>query len=137
MSPWKPDASGEGEGVKRPSVLIVDDEAGIRELCKALVECEGCEALVAESGIEALSQCRDHGGVDLALLDLRMPGMDGLECARQLRRCCPGLPIIFVSGAADNDATRERLRNHAVAVLGKPFDLGDFRRSLRQALPDL
>ena len=75
-------------------VLVVDDEEGIRLLYKEELEEEGCEVELAASGEEALKKLAS-GRVDLVLLDIKMPGMDGIEVLRKIKERWKELPVIL------------------------------------------
>jgi two-component system cell cycle sensor histidine kinase/response regulator CckA len=81
------------------TVLIVDDESGIRRLMAAAVAREGYEVLEAENGVRALHVASAHGGlIHLLITDIRMPGLDGWQLAERLSAGRPGLSVIYVSG---------------------------------------
>jgi DNA-binding NtrC family response regulator len=71
---------------------------------------------------------------DLVLLDLRMPGLGGLEVLRRIRMVRPDLPVIIISGLGDADTARQTLRRGAVDYLPKPFDLDHVLRAIAAAL---
>ena len=84
---------------QRASILVVDDEASIRDSLRMILEYEGYRVEAAASGIEALKIARDRPP-DSILLDLRMPEMDGLETLRQLRERGYEMPVLVISGHA-------------------------------------
>lgn len=86
-------------------VLCVDDDPGIRELYQAMLSRNGYEAITVGDGPQALTVCQFNGNVDLVIVDLEMPGMDGIELAEQLKMLNPLLPIMMVSGS--NPAAEE------------------------------
>lgn len=106
-----------------PRVLVVDDETMNRELLEALLIPEGCEVLQAASGPEALSIVASRRP-DLVLLDLRMPGMDGIETCRRIREELRVvlLPIVFVTAAGDRDLRIRGIEAGADDFLTKPVD---------------
>jgi len=75
-------------------ILVVDDEEGLRLLYKEELEDEGNEVVVAASGEEALEKL-EKNGVDLVLLDIKMPGMDGVEVLRRIKETHKDLPVIL------------------------------------------
>jgi DNA-binding response OmpR family regulator len=77
-------------------VLIVDDEEGIRLLYKEELEDEGCDVEVAATGQEALDKLEAED-IDLLLLDIKMPGMDGVEVLRQVKERWKELPVVLCS----------------------------------------
>jgi CheY-like chemotaxis protein len=90
-----------------PQVLVVDDEPANVRLVQAYLKAEGFRVLEAYSGAEALEQV-ERGGVDLVLLDIRMPHMDGFEVCRRIRKnpACARMPVVFLT-AEFNDADSE------------------------------
>jgi PAS domain S-box-containing protein len=110
--------AGRGEGL----VLVVDDEAEIRALVQRMMEDLGYTVLVAENGAQALELVERTGQeVELVLLDLSMPVMDGTATAEALLSTRPELPIVVMSGLADDDAVGQ-LKNLPIAgFTPKPF----------------
>jgi len=104
---------------RRRTILVVDDDEGILELGQALLEEAGYRVLTASSSAQALQRCHEEGPVDLCLLDIMMPGLDGHYCAVQLRDETTGrFPILYVTALP-----RERVRSDlADDYVGKPFD---------------
>ncbi len=86
--------------MKSPTVLCVDDDAGIRELYGALLGQNGYEVIAASNGRHALHVFQDKKGqIDAVILDYEMPGMNGLELAAWLKQRHPSLPVIMISGS--------------------------------------
>ncbi|WP_005036272.1 sigma-54-dependent transcriptional regulator [Holophaga foetida] len=107
------------------TLLIVDDEPGIRRsLGEALAE-EGYTILKAERGEQALELLHnpDSEGIGLMLLDVWLPGMDGLETLKQTRALRPDLPVVMISGHASIDTALQATRLGAFDFLEKPIDL--------------
>lgn len=77
-------------------VLVVDDDKNTRKLLQAVLENDGYEVLTAENG-EAALELMDRQYIDLVVLDIMMPGMDGYEFTKALRQCNNNLPILMVS----------------------------------------
>jgi len=103
-------------------ILIVEDELHIAEGIKDTLELEGYEAVIAPTGPEGLSQFRT-GAYDLIILDVMLPGMDGLSVCDQIRREGGRLPILFLT-ARDRDADRIKgLEAGGDDYLTKPFNL--------------
>jgi CheY-like chemotaxis protein len=103
-------------------ILIVDDEPEVRQVLQEFLSGRGYDVLVAESGPEALSML----GVDqpdLVLLDVTMPGMDGVETLRRIVALQQPVPVIMVTANADIATTSKLLAMGAVDYIPKPFDL--------------
>ncbi len=114
-------------------ILIADDDREVRDGVVDLLGDLEMDFVHAETGIEALQILR--GSVlDLALLDMHMPGHTGLEVLNVVRREVPGLPCIFFSGAATDAIRAQAVREGAMAVLSKPLDPSLLRREVRRAL---
>ena len=81
-------------------ILVVEDEVAIREFEVINLRRVGYETVEAGSGEEALAVYEEHGDIDIALLDISMPGMDGLTLCKELRRRSPALGIIMLTARA-------------------------------------
>jgi len=115
----------------RGTILVAEDETGVRELVCRVLEREGHEVLAARDGNEALRLSRCHGPIDLLLTDVIMPEMGGLELARRLAEDRPEMRVLFVSGY--NDDSRGSLGPKAL-LLPKPFTPADLSSAVRQAM---
>ena len=114
-------------------VLIVDDEKNIRfSLSKALEKLE-VPVETAASGEEALGKLT-QADYDLMLLDLRMPGMDGMEVLRQVSQQLPELKVIIITAYGSLDLAVEAMRLGAVDFLQKPIDVTQVREMVRRIL---
>jgi CheY-like chemotaxis protein len=101
------------------SVLITDDDRGCREALRDIIEPEGFRTLLASSGEEALEIVREEL-VHLALLDMHMPRLTGLETLELVRQVNHVLPCILVTGDTDEGLIRQAFRAHAYSVIPKP-----------------
>lgn len=110
------------EGPSRPRILVVDDDERNRALLQARLQ-RDYEVIEAESGLAAL-ELLERGRVDLVLLDVTMPGMDGFETCRRIKaRSGDGyLPVLLVTGRTEQDARNTGLVAGADEFLSKPFD---------------
>jgi CheY-like chemotaxis protein len=106
----------------RPVVLIVDDESGLLDLIRIMVEDFGCATLTARNGDEALELAGAHDSkIDVLLTDVVLPGQNGIELAERIRENRPDTKIIFMSGWDINDMGRRSPLPENCAFLGKPF----------------
>jgi signal transduction histidine kinase/ActR/RegA family two-component response regulator len=104
-------------------VLVVDDEPTLRSVIRRSLEREGYSVLVAEDGARALALSRSHDSdIDLLITDVMMPGLTGLELARQLLHERPGLRVLFISGFTFEESVPPADLAQGTAYLPKPFD---------------
>ena len=117
------------------TILLVEDEAIIRELTVQILESNGYEVLEAMSGTEALHIAVDHGTpIHLLLTDVMMPGMNGKELADRLRRHHPDMRVLFMSGYDESQIDREEADDGDTAFLPKPFSTEALRHRVRGVL---
>jgi len=114
-------------------ILVVDDEAPVREVLTEYFATEGYDVEVAGSGIEALTAIRD-GRADLVLLDVRMPGLDGVQVLRRIRELTESVPVIMVTANEDVGLAKETLKLGAFDYVAKPFDFDYLDRAVAAAL---
>jgi DNA-binding response OmpR family regulator len=106
----------------RATILVVDDEESVRTFIGAALGAAGFRVIVSKSGWESLSICREHDGpIDLAILDVVMPGMNGGELREQLLLLIPGIPVLFISGFPSLDIERYGISTGSTQFLQKPF----------------
>jgi len=104
-------------------VLLVDDEEGVRTVGKRLLERIGLEVLIAADGCEALQVYQEHQDrIDLVVLDLTMPKMDGEETYRELRRIAPDVPIVLSSGYAEREVAARFAGQGLAGFVQKPYN---------------
>lgn len=117
----------------KPTILIVDDEKEIRNLFQDFLTQEGYKVFTATNGVEAISLGKQNR-FDLALLDIRMPGMDGIETFQELRKFKKDLEVIILTGHGTLNTAKEAMKLGAYDFLTKPIDLGLVKNIIRQAL---
>jgi CheY-like chemotaxis protein len=101
------------------SILITDDDPAARETLREIVAPQGFHTLMAESGEEAIDLVRTHE-VHLALMDMHLPRLSGLETIAIVRQIRGVLPAILITGDNDENLIRRALSEHAYCVLAKP-----------------
>jgi two-component system chemotaxis response regulator CheY len=113
-------------------VLIVDDSRFIRQHLRQVLEGMGMSCEEAQNGQEAIEVLRGAPCFDFMLVDVNMPGMDGLECVRQLREADlhPRMKVMMVTTEADNSFIRQALEYGADEFLMKPFTPASLREKL-------
>jgi two-component system response regulator (stage 0 sporulation protein F) len=114
-------------------ILVVDDEAPVREVLTEYFATEGYAVEAATSGLEALSAVRG-GRADLVLLDVRMPGLDGVQVLRRIRELTDSVPVIMVTANEDASLARETLMLGAFDYVAKPFDFDYLDRAVAAGL---
>lgn len=114
-----------------PSILIVDDEAIIRDLCARILK--DYRILQAENGQEAL-RVLDHSPVDLILVDIMMPVMNGLDLLQSVKEQNPEQLVIVMTGYADKDIILRALKSHADDFIQKPINLLQLKTAIKKAL---
>jgi excisionase family DNA binding protein len=128
--------SGPGKPARGPMVLVVDDDAQVREVVRVNLEMEGYavrEAANAEEGLAAL----EEDAPDLILLDVMMPQVDGWEMLRRVqeRHGIGSIPVVMFSGKLDEAARAEAAERGAQGFVGKPFDLRSLIEQTKQIVP--
>ena len=114
-------------------ILVVDDDEGVRDALKMTLEYEGYECLLARSGREGLERLGAES-VDLVLLDVKMPGMDGLEVLRRMRERGDAVPVIVISGHGTIGTAVEATKQGAFTFLEKGFEGDVLKVNVRNAL---
>ena len=116
------------------SILLVDDDRGVRDFAARVLAAGGYAVLSASSAGEALQLCDAHpGGIDLLLTDVVMRGMTGPALAGALRARYPSIKVIYMSGYA-TDAIDPAVLDPLVTFIAKPFTPQDLRSRIREAL---
>lgn len=122
----------DADGMHAVTVLVADDNEVAQRLCKRVLEKAGYSVLIAADGLQAVDMALSQRPA-MILMDVAMPGIDGLEAMRRIKTEIPGMPIVIAS-AHSMASDRERfLAAGADSVLSKPFRLADLI-SIVQAL---
>ncbi len=106
----------------KASILIVDDDAGMCETLADIMEDKGFSAFVALGGYEAVEKVKEMD-FDVILMDIRMPGMDGVETFRQIKSIQPNTAVVMMTAYAVKDLIKDALSEGAYGVLYKPFEM--------------
>ncbi len=117
--------------VRRPVLLVVDDDEPLRQALRLIFEYQ-YEVVLAASGPHALSLIQ-RGLFDVAVVDLRMPGMSGFEFLERSRAVDPDIQTVILSGQSTFEMARQAVRLDAFDFLPKPFDLHMLRQTIQQA----
>jgi excisionase family DNA binding protein len=128
------DRSGPGGRSGGPLVLVVDDDARVREFIRVNLEMEGYAVAEATDGEEALRAIEGQAP-DLVLLDVVMPGVDGWQMLQRMQEQHGSIPVIMFSGKVDEESVAEAARRGAQGFIGKPFDPQQLIDRAKQLLP--
>jgi len=119
---------------RKPSfMLVIDDDDGVRKLIRRFLEAEGYRVCLASDGAEGLAWL-NRESVNLILLDLKMPGMNGPEFLKEMRKINHELPVIVATGYPDGDLIAEAVRYGPFTLLAKPINRGQLMQAVRTAL---
>jgi PAS domain S-box-containing protein len=119
----------------RETILVAEDESGVRDVAARVLSKRGYRLLLAEDGPAALQLARNTSErIELLLSDLVMPGMKGGELARVLRNERPGLRVLFMSGYTDDAVVRQGVLEEGVPYLQKPFSAATLTAKVREVL---
>lgn len=121
---------------EQTTILVVDDETMIRTTFSAVLTCFGYSVVESSNGLEALAVVarRPVAGI---LLDVMMPGMDGFEVCRRLRRdpATAHIPVVLVTALTGQDKRRQGLEAGADEFMTKPIDIDDLLQVIRRVIP--
>jgi CheY-like chemotaxis protein len=117
------------------TILVVDDEEAVRDVCMEFVQRLGFHTLGAANGEDALMLVEEHTDEILCvLLDLTMPRMDGISAFRELKRLRPDIPVLLCSGYDEQEATHHFVGEGLSGFIQKPFGLQDLRGKIESVL---
>ena len=119
------------------TILLVDDEEMILDVGKAMLEKLGYRLMTAKSGREAITVVAASGeAIDLVILDLIMPEMDGIKTFDWIRRIEPHIPVMLSSGYALDDQADDIMRRGCRGFIQKPFSLSELSARVRKILDE-
>ncbi|MCJ1908168.1 response regulator [Planococcus ruber] len=121
--------------IRLKTILIVDDQMGIRLLLNEVFKKEGYDTLTAANGNQAL-QTAGEKQLDIVLLDMKIPGMDGIEILKNLKQIQPDVQVIMMTAYGELDLIEESITNGASCYFTKPFDVFEIREAVKQLLAD-
>jgi CheY-like chemotaxis protein len=117
------------------TVLVVDDEEVVCQVCATLVQQLGFRTITAADGEEGLMVFKRHADeIGCVLLDLTMPRMDGISTFREMKRLRPDIPVILCSGYDEQDATQHFTNEGLAGFLQKPYSLQDLKNKIEPVL---
>ena len=122
--------------MSKPAILIVDDDAVIRTVIAKHLEDEGFASVQARDGEEGEALLRERS-FPVALIDIEMPGIDGLELLRRMRQLSPSTRSVIMSGYVDLSRAMRAMRLGAMTIVTKPIDKPDLMDAVGRCLDDL
>lgn len=108
--------------MSKTKILIADDDLDMCETLFDILEHKGYEVVIANNGHQALDQIK-QSDFDLVLMDVKMPGINGVEACKIMRKEKPNLKVILMTAYAVEDLVQEALKDDAVGVFFKPLDI--------------
>ena len=115
------------------SVLVVDDDAGMVETLADILEARRYRVGTAESGASAVQMLRDNR-YDVVLMDIQMPGLNGVDALKVMRAMAPDVSVIMMTAFTRHELVEEARQATALAVLGKPLDIERVLRLIEGAV---
>lgn len=115
-------------------ILIVDDQFGIRILLNEVLQKEGYTTFQAANGPQALEIAKEHA-LDLVLLDMKIPGMDGIEILRRIKEYDKSISVIIMTAYGELDMIQQAKDLGALTHFFKPFDIDDIRSIVKKYVP--
>jgi len=123
------------QGISGSTILVIDDESSIRRYSRRILEKHGAKTILAEDGQEGVDQFRSHADeIDLVLLDMFMPKMNGDRVLKAVRKIRPGVKIIITSGYTESVYVDRFDEEQPSGFLYKPFATADFLKKIRTTL---
>lgn len=116
-------------------ILVVDDEPNIRRTLSAVLRSRGYEVVSASDGNEAVKLARETP-YDIAIMDVRMPGLDGIQALQELIALDKNSRVVLMSGHGEDDEKNQALKSGATAFLEKPVSVDSLLELLRQLLDE-
>jgi two-component system, response regulator, stage 0 sporulation protein F len=114
-------------------ILIVDDQYGIRILLNEVFQKEGYTTFQAANGVQALDIVQKHSP-DLVLLDMKIPGMDGIEILKRIKAINQDIQVIIMTAYGELDMIQETKELGAIMHFAKPFDIDEMREAVKKYL---
>ncbi|GGE28598.1 sporulation initiation phosphotransferase F [Pullulanibacillus camelliae] len=118
----------------KQKILIVDDQFGIRILLNEIFEKEGYQTFQAANGVNALQIVKKEAP-DLVILDMKIPGMDGLEILKRIKQDNPEIKVIIMTAYGELDMIQEAIDHGALTHFAKPFDIDEVIAAVKEELP--
>lgn len=122
-------------GKLQGGVLVVDDDASVREVTRMGLEAMGCKVFATGDGAEGVEMYRSHKDeIDVAIIDVEMPGMSGHEVFHALESINPAIKAVMTSGYGEEDMMDKFPGSKPVGFLGKPYRIHELHTVMRSVL---
>ncbi|KOO37301.1 response regulator [Priestia koreensis] len=118
----------------KEKILVVDDQYGIRILLTEVLQKEGYQSFQAANGFQAI-EITQRESPDLVLLDMKIPGMDGIEILKRLKEIDPAIKVIIMTAYGELDMIQEAKDLGALTHFAKPFDIDEIRQAIKKYIP--
>ncbi len=137
-APLSADEGAPSAGIKkRCRVLLVEDEEIVRNATRDVLSKLGCEVSMAKDGAEAINIYGAHSGkVDVVLMDLMMPHVNGVDCLRALRKIDPGVRVVAMTGSGSDSVMRRLMEEGPVPLLRKPYSWAELSGAISKAMSE-
>jgi CheY-like chemotaxis protein len=116
------------------TVLVTDDDEGVRDVLSALLASYGFQILTATNGVEAVKMVQRRSQIDLVFMDVMMPGLDGIAAYHQIRRINSDIQFVFISGLAEHEVGARFGAGEMPIFLPKPFNRVRLELALSEAM---
>jgi CheY-like chemotaxis protein len=117
------------------TILVADDDAQVKDMVLRALEKSGYVVLSAENGVEAMLKYKAHKeNIDLVILDMVMPQMNGRDCLYHLKEINPAVKVIIMTGFTTDGSADDLLGEGAISVIRKPFELQTFTEEIQKAI---
>lgn len=118
------------------SILLVDDDPGIRKSVGDMLARSGYEVVTCDDGEAALVALRQRPKIDLVIADYKMPGMDGLQLVRRIKERAPNMPVVIMTGHGDLESYLCASGLGVIRYIGKPVGLRELQCTVRDAVAE-
>lgn len=120
--------------MEKAKILLVDDETAFLDAMQKRLAKRGFKVETSESGMDAMERLEDkHGSIEVVILDVKMPGIDGIETLREIKRKYPMVEVVMLTGHATVDSAIEGMKLGAFDYLMKPADIDGFTATVMSA----
>lgn len=120
--------------MQNKKILVADDEESIRKLLSVVLRADDYDVILAQNGQQAIDLFNEHNDIDLMLIDIRMPKIDGLQVLERIKQNHKNVPIILMTAYAGIETAVKALQQGAFDYIVKPFDLNDMKSLINKAL---